>query len=90
MLIMVKVPTYFGVYILVEEVDDTLIDEFSNDGNLYKPDGTGASFAIGTFSQDVFVKKTNESAADYADIQSLFTVLHATTEQQILQLENEP
>jgi hypothetical protein len=35
-------PTYFGK-ILVEEVDDTLIDEFSsNDGNLYKPDGTGA------------------------------------------------
>lgn len=31
-------PTYFGVYTLVEEVDDTLIDEFSNnDGNLYKP-----------------------------------------------------
>ena len=71
-------PTYFGVYTLVEEVDDTLIDGFSNnDGNLYKPDGTGASFAIGTFSQDVFVKKTNESAADYTDIQSLFTALHA-------------
>ena len=72
-------PTYFGVYTLVEEVDDTLIDEFSNnDGNLYKPDGTGASFASGTFTQDVFVKKTNEDAADYTDIQSLFTALHAS------------
>jgi len=72
-------PTYFGVYTLVEEVDDTLIDEFSNnDGNLYKPDGTGASFANGSFTKDVFVKKTNEDAADYTDIQNLFTALHAS------------
>lgn len=73
-------PTYFGLYTLVEEVDDTVIDtQFSNnDGNLYKPDGTGASFAYGTFSQSVFVKKTNEDAADYTDIQNLFSALHAT------------
>lgn len=73
-------PVYFGLYTLVEEVDDTVIDtQFSNnDGNLYKPDGTGASFAFGTFSQDVFVKKTNESKADYTDIQNLFSALHAT------------
>ena len=64
---------------MVEEVDDTVIDtQFSdNDGNLYKPDGTGASFAEGTFSEDVFVKKTNEDEADFSDIQSLFTALHA-------------
>jgi spore coat protein H len=73
-------PVYFGVYTLVEEVDDTVIDtQFSNnDGNLYKPDGTGASFASGTFTKDVFVKKSNEDEADYTDIQSLFTALHAT------------
>ena len=72
-------PTYFGVYTLVEEVDDTVIDtQFSdNDGNLYKPDGTGASFVAGTFSEDVFVKKTNEDDADYSDILSLFSALHA-------------
>ena len=72
-------PVYFGVYTMVEEVDDTVIDtQFSdNDGNLYKPDGTGASFAEGTFSEDVFVKKTNEDEADFSDIQSLFTALHA-------------
>ncbi|MCK0156782.1 CotH kinase family protein [Cellulophaga sp. F20128] len=72
-------PIYFGVYTLVEEVDDTVIDtQFSSDnGNLYKPDGTGASFAVGTFSEDVFVKKTNEDEADFTDIQSLFEVLHA-------------
>ncbi|CAZ98407.1 CotH kinase family protein [Zobellia galactanivorans] len=72
-------PVYFGVYTMVEEVDDTVIDtQFSdNDGNLYKPDGDGASFAEGTFSEEVFVKKTNEDEADYSDIQSLFAALHA-------------
>jgi hypothetical protein len=72
-------PVYFGVYTMVEEVDDTVIDtQFSdNDGNLYKPDGDGASFALGTFSEEVFVKKTNEDEADYSDIQSVFTALHA-------------
>ncbi|RTE52017.1 spore coat protein [Arenibacter aquaticus] len=72
-------PEYFGVYTMVEEVDDTVIDtQFSNnDGNLYKPDGTGASFAEGTFTEDVFVKKTNEDEVDFSDIQSVFTALHA-------------
>ncbi len=72
-------PQYFGVYTLVEEVDDTVLDtQFSDDnGNLYKPDGTGASFASGTFSEDVFEKKTNEDDEDWTDIKSLFTALHA-------------
>ncbi|MDW5288524.1 CotH kinase family protein [Formosa sp. PL04] len=72
-------PEYFGVYTMVEEVDDTVIDtQFSdNDGNLYKPDGDGASFAEGTFSEDVFVKKTNEDDADFTDIEALFAALHA-------------
>lgn len=71
-------PVYFGVYTLVEEVDNTVIDtQYSDDdGNLYKPDGTGASFAYGTFSESVFVKKTNEDEMDWSDIQSLFSVLH--------------
>ncbi|MEZ7500766.1 CotH kinase family protein [Flavobacterium sp. Arc3] len=73
-------PTYFGLYTLVEEVDDTVIDtQFSdNDGNLYKPDGTGATFAYGSFSESVFEKKTNEDAADYTDVKALFTALHAS------------
>ncbi|MEQ8416640.1 MAG: CotH kinase family protein [Imperialibacter sp.] len=74
-------PVYFGLYTLVEEVDDTVIDtQFANnDGNLYQPDGDGASFAAGTFTESVFVKETNEDAADWSDIQSLFTALHAST-----------
>ncbi len=74
-------PVYFGVYTMVEEVDDTVLDtQFADDdGNLYKPEGTGASFAEGTFSEDVFVKKTNEDEADWSDILSLFAALHDDT-----------
>lgn len=73
-------PEYFGLYTLVEEVDNTVIkSQFSDDnGNVYKPDGTGASFANGTFSESEFEKKTNEDEADWTDIQNLFTALHAS------------
>jgi len=74
-------PVYFGVYTMVEEVDDTVLDtQFAvDDGNLYKPEGTGASFAAGSFTEDVFVKKNNEDEADWSDIQSLFAALHDDT-----------
>ncbi|MDP5230741.1 MAG: CotH kinase family protein [Cellulophaga sp.] len=74
-------PEYFGLYTLVEEVDDTLIDtQFSSDnGNLYKPEDYGASFALGTFNESGFEKKTNEDDADWSDIISVFSALHATT-----------
>lgn len=73
-------PEYFGLYTLVEEVDNTVIDtQFSSDdGNLYKPTGTGASFKNGTFNEEDFDKKTNEDEADWSDIQSLFTALHSS------------
>lgn len=71
-------PQYFGVYTMVEEVDDTVLDEqFSDDdGNLYKPDGDAASFAAGTFNEDEYVKKTNEDEADFSDVESLLEILH--------------
>ncbi len=70
-------PLYFGLYTLIEEVDDTVIEtQFSDDGNLYKPDGDAASFASGTFDEDELVKKTNEDEADFTDVQSLYDVLH--------------
>jgi spore coat protein CotH len=73
-------PIYFGLYTLVEEVDDTVIDtQFtSDDENLYKPDGDSASFVKGTFDEDDFVKKTNEDTADWSDIEALFTALNAS------------
>jgi|GEM_PF-382095 len=74
-------PEYFGLYTLVEEVDDTLIDtQFSSDdGNLYKPEDSGATFAEGSFSEEDFEKKTNEDDADWSDILTLFDVLHDDT-----------
>jgi spore coat protein H len=74
-------PQYFGLYTLVEELDDTVIDtQFSSDkGNLYKPDGDAASFAMGTFDEDEYVKKTNEDEADFTDVQNLLSILHDGT-----------
>ncbi|WP_396603347.1 CotH kinase family protein [Algibacter sp. R77976] len=72
---------YFGLYTLVEEVDDTVIDTqySSDDGNLYKPDGDAASFASGSFDEDEYVKKTNEDEADFTDVSNLLSILHDGT-----------
>lgn len=74
-------PVYFGLYTMVEEVDDTVIDtQFSSDdGNLYKPEEYGATFEAGTFNEGGFEKKTNEDEGDWSDIQSLFAALHDDT-----------
>lgn len=69
---------FYGVYTIVEEVDDTVIDtQFDdNDGNLYKPDGDAASFANNTYDEDEFVKKTNEDDSDFSDVLSLYNLLN--------------
>ena len=74
-------PEYFGLYTLVEEVDDTVLEtQFSDDdGNLYKPEEYGASFEEGTFNEDGFEKKTNEDEADWSDVKALFAALHDDT-----------
>jgi len=71
-------PVYFGVYTMVEEVDDTVLDTQFPDGggNLYKPEGSGASFREGSFSEASFAKETNEDEADWSDVQALFAALH--------------
>lgn len=71
-------PIYFGLYTLTEEVDDTVIDtQFEdNDGNLYKPDGDAASFAIGTYDEDEYEKKSNEDEGDFSDVSALLAILH--------------
>ncbi len=73
-------PVYFGLYTMIEEVDDTGIDDLfnDNDGNLYKPEGRGASFAYGTFNANDFTKKSNEDESDWSDIEGLFEVLHSS------------
>lgn len=71
-------PEYFGLYTLVEEVDNTVIDtQFSSDdGNLYKPEEGSANFVEGTFDELNFEKKTNEDDEDWSDIIGLFSALH--------------
>ena len=74
-------PQYFGVYALIEEVDDTVLEsQFINDsGNLYKPDGDAASFALGTYDDSEMEKKNNEEEADYSDVLALYDVINSDT-----------
>ena len=72
-------PQYFSLYTMVEMVEDTLIEEqFSAaSGNLYKPEGSGATFAQGSYDEGSFDKETNQDEGDYADILAVFDALHA-------------
>jgi spore coat protein H len=74
-------PEYFGLYTMVEVIDDTVIEtQFEDDsGNVYKPSGSGASFAAGSFSEASFDKETNQDEDDYSDILALYDALHAGT-----------
>jgi spore coat protein CotH len=74
-------PKYYGVYTLVEEVDDTVLDsQFANgSGNLYKPDGTAASFASGSYNTSQFELKTNEDSANYSDVKALYDIINSST-----------
>ncbi len=69
---------YFGLYTLVEEVDDTVIDtQFSSgSGNLYKPDGDAAQFNSGSYDTSELYLKTNTDSPDYSDVKALYDALH--------------
>ncbi len=75
-------PTYYGVYTIVEEVDDTLIDNtdwFSDgSGNLYKPEDDAASFKWGTYNASDFNLKTNTSSPDYSDVLALYNAINGS------------
>lgn len=70
-------PEYWGLYTMIEDPSDAMLDaQFgSNDGNLYKPDGPGADWI--SFDQEGFVKKNNETAADWSDVRAAIAALHA-------------
>ncbi len=74
---------YYGVYTLVEEVDDTLIDDtewFSDgSGNLYKPEDDAASFCSGSFDTEQLALKTNTEWPDYSDVEELYNALHSSS-----------
>ena len=67
-------PAYWGLYTFAEDPSDAMMDRVfgEDDGNMYKPDGTCASFAC--FDEASFEKKNNEDEADWSDI----IALHAT------------
>lgn len=72
---------YFGLYTLVEDVDDTLIKKYFKDigGNLYKPQQQGATFRNGSFRTDDFIKHSNEETSDWSDIIALFDAIHSNS-----------
>lgn len=72
---------YFGIYTIVEEVDDSVIKtQFSsNSGNCYKPEDDAASFKSGTYDESEFNLKTNTSSPNYSDVRSLYDALHSSS-----------
>jgi hypothetical protein len=68
---------YWGLYSGIEDPSDAMIDSQlgGGEGNLYKPDGPGADWT--KFDREGFVKKTNESAADWSDVEKAVAALHA-------------
>jgi spore coat protein CotH len=67
---------YLGLYTLVEIPDEPMLEtQFGTDnGNLYKPNGTGARFTV--FMVESFPKKTNQRDEDWTDVQDAIAVLN--------------
>ncbi len=70
---------YYGVYTIIEEIDDSAIkSNFSDDsGNLYKPEDMAATFAEGTFDKEGFNLKSKDDKS-YNDVLSLYEALHSS------------
>lgn len=68
---------YLGLYTIVEIPDRPLLETWfgSDDGNLYKPQGTCARWTC--FDAGAFPKKSNEAAEDWTDIQLAVAALNA-------------
>jgi len=71
-------PRAFGLYTLVEDVEDTVLKlQFADDsGNLYKPEDDAARFAEGSFDPAELALKTNQDGATYADARALYTAIN--------------
>ena len=67
--------TYMGLYAMIEDPSNKLIDTQFADGtgNLYKPDGA----YLDSFDESSFEKKTNEDEADFTDVQAFVAALNA-------------
>jgi spore coat protein CotH len=74
-------PVLAGLYTIVEDTDDTVIEGYFGDdsGNIYKPEGAAATLTEDTFDgiAEAFEKENNEDAADWSDVETLSNVLHS-------------
>ena len=72
-----------GLYVVMEVIDDTVIDEAfdGDDGNIYEGEGDGASFAEGTrdLITESFQKENNDDEPSWADVEAVYDALHAST-----------
>ncbi len=71
-------PFYMGLYTLTEVPDSPMLEQLfgSDDGNLYKPVGTGGRWT--QFFPLSFPKKTNEADEDWTDVQGAIDALNAS------------
>lgn len=69
---------YMGLYTLTEVPDSPMLEQLfgSDDGNLYKPVGTGGRWT--QFFPLSFPKKTNEADEDWTDVQGAIDALNAS------------
>jgi hypothetical protein len=69
---------YLGLYTMTEVPDSPYLVRLfgSDDGNLYKPNGTGGRWTV--FNRTNFPKRTNASDEDWTDIQDAITALNAS------------
>jgi spore coat protein H len=71
-------PRYYGLYTAIElPSDDAFLETHfgTSQGNLYKPAGAGATWAV--FDPETLDKENHEDEADYSDARALFDALHA-------------
>ena len=71
-------PVYFGLYTGTEVPHFPMLDDQfgSDDGNLYKASGDGATWAV--FDPESFDKKTHKSDDDFGDLERMYEALHAS------------
>ncbi|MCP4680036.1 MAG: hypothetical protein GY854_32005 [Deltaproteobacteria bacterium] len=72
-------PVYFGLYTMIEDPSNRMLDTQFNDdsGNLYKPESEGAKWTDRNLVEAHFDKKTNWEQADFSDVLAAFDALHA-------------
>lgn len=70
---------YYGLYTIVEEVDDSVIKTQYADGsgNCYKPEDNAAYFYSYSFNTSELNLKTNTQTPDYSDAQAMYDALHS-------------